>query len=248
LKNYSLDLAYVHDVGFGGFAKSAAPGLLAILRACGVTTGRVVDLACGSGIWARALAGAGYDAWGVDLSASMIAIARRKAPRARFERRSLFTFEFPRCHAVTCIGEGLNYLFDRRNVARERVRLFSRIHDALHPGSVFIFDVAELGRVGQVRGAGSRKAHWHGRDFCILTDVEEDPARELLTRKITTFRRVGRLYRRSFETHRLRLYRASALARELRETGFTVRFLRAYGVAPLLPGRVGFLARKRARP
>ena len=31
-KGYRQDLAYIHDVGFGDFAKNAAPGLLVMLR------------------------------------------------------------------------------------------------------------------------------------------------------------------------------------------------------------------------
>ena len=47
---YGRDLAHVHDIGYGDFAREAAPGLLALLRAAGVDGGLVVDLRCGSGI------------------------------------------------------------------------------------------------------------------------------------------------------------------------------------------------------
>ncbi len=82
---YKDDLAYIHDVGFGDFAKNAAPELLAVLRQRGLTGGLVVDLGCGSGLWAEELTAAGYDVLGVDISPAMIEIARRRAPRARFE-------------------------------------------------------------------------------------------------------------------------------------------------------------------
>jgi SAM-dependent methyltransferase len=71
-KHYGEDLAYIHDVGFGSFAREAAPGLLSILRKAGIRSGRVIDLGCGSGIWAAALCGAGYDVVGVDISADML--------------------------------------------------------------------------------------------------------------------------------------------------------------------------------
>ena len=85
MEAYKDDLAYIHDVGFGDFAKNAAPELLAILRQRGLTDGLVVDLGCGSGLWAEELCQAGYDVLGVDISPAMIEIARRRAPRARFE-------------------------------------------------------------------------------------------------------------------------------------------------------------------
>src|SRR5689334_5247848 len=65
---YQDDLAYIHDAGFGGFARGSAPGLLTLFRRNGITGGLVVDLGCGSGIWANELAGSGYQVLGVDIS------------------------------------------------------------------------------------------------------------------------------------------------------------------------------------
>ncbi|PLZ05962.1 class I SAM-dependent methyltransferase [Fischerella thermalis WC542] len=59
------DLGYIHDVGFGAFSSESAPGLLEILHQKGINKGLVVDLGCGSGIWAKALTQAGYDVLGV---------------------------------------------------------------------------------------------------------------------------------------------------------------------------------------
>jgi 2-polyprenyl-3-methyl-5-hydroxy-6-metoxy-1,4-benzoquinol methylase len=65
---YEADLAYIHDTGFGEFARNSAPYLLNLFRRNGITEGRVVDLGCGSGIWARELTDSGYQVVGVDLS------------------------------------------------------------------------------------------------------------------------------------------------------------------------------------
>ncbi len=241
---YGEDLAHVHDVGFADFSRGAAPGLLALLRGRGIESGTVVDLGCGSGIWAAALAEAGYRVVGVDLSAPMIARARRRVPEGRFLHASFLAARLPACDAVTAIGESLGYLFDRRNSADQLARLFGRVHAALRPGGVFVFDLCEA---GQSRGAGPRLGHWQGNDWAILLRVDEDPKRKLLTRRITTFRRVGRLWRRSVETHHVLLCRAADVARALRGAGFRVHFLRAYGSRPLLPRRVGFCARKPER-
>ncbi|MFY9574661.1 MAG: class I SAM-dependent methyltransferase, partial [Blastocatellia bacterium] len=62
--SYKDDLAYIHDTGFGDFARTAAPGLLEILRTNRIVTGLVVDLGCGSGLWAQALSRAGYEVLG----------------------------------------------------------------------------------------------------------------------------------------------------------------------------------------
>src|SRR5215831_3965456 len=100
---YGEDLAYIHHVGFGDFAASAAPGILRLLRRSGITSGLIVDLGCGSGILAEALLSAGYEVLGVDASPAMIRLARRQAPRGRFVTESLRTFRLPVCNAITAI-------------------------------------------------------------------------------------------------------------------------------------------------
>ncbi len=110
------------------------------------------------------------------------------------------------------------------------------MHEALRPGGVFIFDIAEPGRA-------LRRAYAQGKDWAILFEAE--PRRDLLIRRMTAFRQVGKLYRRSEETHRLRLYRGSDIAAELRRAGFAVRVLRAYGRMPLPSANAAFVATKR---
>jgi hypothetical protein len=63
---------------------------------------------------------------------------------------------------------------------------------------------------------------------------------------MVVFRKIGKLYRRSEETHRLRLYWGADLTRTLRDVGFSARMLRAYGKYPLTGNRVALLARKPA--
>jgi SAM-dependent methyltransferase len=106
---YGSDLAHVHDAAFGGWACAAAPFVLARLQEAGIADGRVVDLGCGSGIWAAELLGAGYEVVGVDASAAMLAIGRERAPEASFAQGSLHDADLPPCVAVTAIGECVNY-------------------------------------------------------------------------------------------------------------------------------------------
>jgi len=112
---YREDLAYIHDVGHANFALRSAPGILKVLEENGIPEGLVVDLGCGSGLWARELLRAGYRVLGIDISEAMVEIAREKAPRAEFRVGSLFEAEIPPCDAVTAVSEVLNYLFDPEN-------------------------------------------------------------------------------------------------------------------------------------
>jgi SAM-dependent methyltransferase len=221
---YKDDLAYIHDVGFGDYARNSAPGLLEILRQAGITTGLVVDLGCGSGLWARELVRAGYEVLGVDLSAAMIDIARKRVPQGDFQIGSLLKAKLPHCDAVTSLGECFNYLFDKSNSVSELRRLFRRVYAALKPGGLLIFDIAEPGR-----GKGPRQKHREGPDWTVLIEVDEDTRTNRLTRRITSFRKVGELYTRDEEVHRLQLYRRAEVAKELRDVGFRVRTVREYG-------------------
>ena len=237
---YQEDLAYIHDVGFDFYARGVAPELLKIFRRHGIAQGLVVDLGCGSGIWAGELIRAGYDVLVVDISESMIRLARKKAPQARLVRSSFLDVPLPCCDAVTSLGECLCYLFDSKNGTKELTKLFSRIYEALRPGGLFLFDIAQPGQIT----ASLRVRNFAGADWVVLREAEEDRKNFVLTRRMTLFRQVGKLYRRSEETHRLRLYWAADLARILRNIGFRAKVLRGYGKYHLTGNRAALFARK----
>ena len=238
---YRDDLAYIHDAGFGGFARAAGPVLVEALRQRGISDGLVIDLGCGSGILSHEISQAGYDVLGIDISEAMIAMARRRVPPGRFRVESLLTAEFPRSAAVAAVGECINYLFDTGNTRSSLAKLLRRIHESLVPGGLLLFDVAEPGRVP---GTGTVRSYFEGEDWAVLVTNEEDRQRRLLTRRITSFRRVGDLYRRDQEVHRQRLLDRAELAAQLRAIGFRVRILGGYGTLRFGRGHVGFLARK----
>jgi SAM-dependent methyltransferase len=239
-KAYASDLAYIHDVGYADHALKSAAGLLVLFRKHGITGGLVVDLGCGSGIWARELVRAGYRVHGVDQSAAMLAIARKRVPEARFQRASLFRARIPQCDAVTSLGECVNFQFDEQNSLQTLAALFRRVHEALRPGGLFIFDIYEPNRYP---GPRVRQGHRLGDDWAAMVHTEETATE--LTRHITSFRRVGRHYRRSFEVHRLRLYPRADVIAELERAGFGASALRRLGGYRFLPARVALVARRR---
>jgi len=237
---YREDLAYIHDVGHADFALRSAPGILEVLEENGISEGLVVDLGCGSGLWARELLRAGYRVLGIDISEAMVEIAREKAPGAEFRVGSLFEAEIPPCDAVTAVSEVLNYLFDPENEERGLDLVFRRVYEALRPGGVFVFDV--LGP-GQVPG-GKTKSFSEGSDWAVLSEKMEDRERGTLTRRIVSFRKVGEHYRRDGEVHRVRLYGPEEVEDELNRAGFEVGTMRAYGRYPLAENHAAFVARR----
>lgn len=232
-------LALIHDEGFGFHARAAGDELLRRLRRAGLASGRIVDLGCGTGILSRILVDAGYDVLGIDQSAEMLKIARRTVSEAAFRRASFVDAELPPCVAVAAVGEVLGYAFDRR--ARGGLKaLFRRVHGALDPGGLFLFDLAGPGR--GLRGVPLRFVE--DADWAIVTEIDEDPRARLLRRRMVFFRRDGRRFTRGEEEHTLTLHEPSRVVDDLRSVGFRVRRLRRYGELALLPGLHGFLAAK----
>lgn len=238
---YREDLAYIHDAGFGRFALGAAELLIAELRRRGSDRGLVIDLGCGSGILAEKVAAAGYDVLGIDISEGMIALARQRVPNGRFRIESLLSAELPPCVAIAAVGECFNYLFDESHSPEALRRVLGRAFEALIPGGVLVFDVVESGRV---TGPGPQKNHAEGDGWAVLVTAEEDSTRQVLARRIISFRKVGDLYRRDEEVHCQRLFSRALLVSWLNEIGFQVETLASYGSVPFLQGHAGFLARK----
>ncbi len=236
---YAQDLAYIHDSGFGDFARSAAPELLALLAAQGIRAGRVVDLGCGSGIWARALVDAGYAVTGVDISPAMLALARQRVPAAEFHVASLFEFPVPECAAVMVLGEVLNYAFDASNSPAALERFFRGVQRALQPGGLLVFDLAEPGR-----SRGRSQSFREGPDWTCLVEYQHDAACERLTRRIVTFRQVGNLWRRHEEVHVQQLYDRECILRLLAAAGFLAQASESYGACALAESTTAFIAHK----
>jgi SAM-dependent methyltransferase len=243
VSRYADDLAYVHHTGFADLARGAAPFLVSLLRSRGIV-GTVVDLGCGSGVVLAALVEAGHHAIGVDLSRSMLELARASAPAAQLVRASLYDVDAwdsgGGLAAVFGIGEPLNY--DYAGEAPALPPFFRRVRRALAPGGLFVFDVI-------VRGPGpslSKRGFASGETWATLVETVENPARTMLVREITSFvRRAGEeRYRRAHEVHRVRVLDTGAVASALRKSGFRVRVASSYGAHPLAVRRRAFLCRR----
>jgi SAM-dependent methyltransferase len=235
---YSVDLAYIHEAGFGDFARQVAPEIGRLIRNAGIARGRIVEFGCGSGAVAGHLHALGYDVRAFDISPAMIRLARKNAPGVRFIVASVGTARLPHCDAIVGVGEVVTYVPGGAATLR---RFFSRAHAALHPGGALVFDFIESAR----RRTYDTKTI-SGRNWAMAVKATFDETRGVLTRRMTMTRRTARGLRRSRETHRVRIYDRRLMRRMLKQCGFTVRMSRSFGCHRLLAGDVAVIAIKRA--
>lgn len=234
---YQEDLAKIHIDGYGFHWEGAASAMLRFLRESGIEKGMVIDLGCGGGQWLERLSREGYTVCGVDRSESMIKAAKNRVPQAKLILGSFAEVALPGCDAVTSLGEPINYLDGQQSIRR----VFRNVFQALRPGGVFIFDAREPAS----RPVEPRIHSRIGEDWACIARIEEDGAKNSLTRHITTFFKVGTNYRRRDELHKLKVYSKGDMIRWLRETGFRVRTYPRYGEYRLAERQSAYVARRR---
>ncbi len=222
-------------------ARAAAETLIAQLAAQRQPPGTVVDLGCGSGLLAERLCAAGFPVVGVDFSADMLEIARRRAPAADLRQGSVWSTKLPPALAVTAIGEVLNYCFDRQPTQSQLAAFLRRVFRALSPGGLLLFDVAGPGRAPHLAPSRGGLAT---ENWACVAEASQDAQGRLLTRRISTFVRDGQHYRRHDELHRLRLWPTATILSTLRDTGFRAKPLPGYEGFSMPTGWTAFLARR----
>jgi len=235
---YGDDLARIHNSGFLRYVQSCGPEIIKLLRKGGVREGRVLDIGCGGGSFARALHDKGYEAWGLDVSQAMIKQARHNVPEARFIHGSCHNAKLPELDAVTSMGECVSYLNDKKRI----IQTFENVFGALRAGGLFIFDMPMPERIGDHSMSVRTGDNW----TCI--SIPSQPRKYELRRSITTFTRTtakqGQMYRKGIEDHRLATYPATQIASWLRRIGFRVRPHRGYGKFRFPMSLMAFTARK----
>jgi 2-polyprenyl-6-hydroxyphenyl methylase/3-demethylubiquinone-9 3-methyltransferase len=117
---------------------------------------RVIDLGCGSGAFANALAAQGFAVTGVDPSPTGIENARRAYPNPQFELGSTdedLVGRFGKFPAVTSL-EVVEHVYAPREFAK-------RIYDLLEPGGVAIISTPYNGYLKNLLIALLDKSDWH---------------------------------------------------------------------------------------
>jgi SAM-dependent methyltransferase len=217
----------------------AAAEIVRLLKSAEIRIRRVVEVGCGAGVLTKALVEAGVEVTGIDTSTDLLEIARTICPTARFVNASIYDTQIPECEAVVALGESLTY-HDSSDADYLVSQFFRRVSSVLPVGGMLIFDVIELGEPSLAGRSWSS-----GDDWAVLVETTENQSERTIVRNIDMFRRIGGLYRRGREVHKVRLFDTQALCAELSSCGFVTETARSYGDQPLPLRRRAFFATRR---
>lgn len=121
------------------------------LRSLGVTSGRGLDIGCGSGAFTRAFAAFGFDMTGYDSSEQMLQKAERLGAggRVRYvlsDARKL-RVAGGRADFALCVNDCLNYI-----PPQDVPAFFARTANCLRKGGAFLFDVSSPYKLREIVG------------------------------------------------------------------------------------------------
>jgi ubiquinone/menaquinone biosynthesis C-methylase UbiE len=184
--------------------------------------GRVMlELACGTGTVALAMAEAGWRVYGVDGSAAMLAQARAKAAAHAapplWSQQDMRHFILPEhVHLATCLYDSLNYML----TSDDLLTVFQAVFRVLVPGGIFLFDM---------NTAYALAEQWDNATYCVDSDdltvifqSEYDDYHQRVSVIATCFERLGELYRKISEQHTEQAYPPEQIATLLTDAGFQV--------------------------
>ena len=116
----------------------------------------------------------------------------------------------------------------------------ARVHDALRPGGLLLFDALAPGFEPP-----ARRMWREGEDWVVLSELTDDEARTRIRRVIVFRRSDAGVWERTDERHPLVLHDPGEVVADLRRAGFAeVEALDARGDLRLRPGHVAFAARR----
>ena len=97
----------------------------------------LLELACGTGAILKILAKS-YDVVGLDLSPSMLSIARKKLPNVRFYRRDMVRFELAaKFDVIICVFDSINHVLK----FVDWQKIFRNAERHLEKDGLFLFDI-----------------------------------------------------------------------------------------------------------
>lgn len=189
----------------------------------------IVDLGCGTGRHAIAFAREKLQVFGIDLSDSMLTVARDQselqAPDIQASGGSVTWLSQDmrewvvgrQVDSVLCLSDGINYLLDEEDVQRT----FAATYEHLREGGLFIFDVLTAHQYR--RYEEDQPYTYDDDDLAYIWYSEWSAEQRIMTHDLTIFveeEEGSDRFVRVMETHRQRAYGQEQLVEWLKAAGF----------------------------
>lgn len=184
-----------------------------------VSSGKLLDIACGTGTLSELFSEAGLEVTASDLSEEMLAVASDRFAQAGLtvplfclsmtDLEGLSGFD-----AVTIAIDSLNYLETEEEVKRT----FREVYEALNEGGHFFFDVHSVHKMTEIYMDGPFVLD--DEEISYIWHTEPGETEFSVIHDLTFFVKNGRFYERFEETHEQRTFPVSLYEQWLAEAGF----------------------------
>ena len=205
-------LSQIYDLGWGKFAEQYLSLIAQLFNEHDIKRARILDLACGTGVLAIALANRGHSVHGIDISPEMVTIAKSKSSgmaNISFDVQDISRFHVRgKFDLITCTFDSLNYLLNIDDVKA----MFCRVASALRKSGLFVFDSNTNQHYVSV-GEGSQKQELGRESF-----VQEWSCDQVKKEATTIFKFADG----TIEVHQQRPYDLSELNPILTDSGLRV--------------------------
>jgi ubiquinone/menaquinone biosynthesis C-methylase UbiE len=202
------------------YSAQMARMLPSVLEHFGLWPRTVLDLACGEGTFAIAVAKRGLRVTGVDLSPDMLDIARERAAKesleVKFLQQDMRSLSLRgRFDLVTCWFDSLNYLLENDDLTQA----FAGVSRVLDKNGIFIFDVNTIRALAVEWVREPCYVHLDSPDMFLASIPQYDPAARIASLHITGFARENDQWVRMNEVHRERGYTLKEIRQCLKRAG-----------------------------
>ena len=177
---------------------------------------KALDLGCGTGVLCKILADAKIEdskieVQGVDLSESMIEIARRDYPELKFETGNMITYHpKDKMDLVTCVYDSINHILDMEDVKK----VFQNVAEYLKEDGYFIFDFLHEDKIEEIPPTILEETD----EGTIQFQLTKDQKKKILS--LCFYKQKGEVILEK-ETIEERIYDREWILAALQEAGFT---------------------------
>ena len=180
----------------------------------------VLEMACGTGALAVALANTGYEVTALDLSEEMLMMASKRAAEeeatVQFVQGNMLDLsEMGQYQAITCFSDSLCYMGNRQEVQQ----VFDEVYQALEEEGTFIFDVHSTYQIDKIFPEYSY--HYQTEEFAFLWDSYQGEKEHSIEHFLTFFvKEETDSFVRYDELHKERTYSLENYLTMLENAGF----------------------------